>query len=98
MYDWCYDQTTCAWIPWMETIPEFKPNPDRPFAEIIIPTADTLRYTFLLDRLAQAGKHVLCVGDTGTGKTLNVSDKLQNNMPPRFDPVFVTFSARTSAN
>ena len=35
----------------METIPELKPNPDKPFAEIIIPTADTLRYTFLLDRL-----------------------------------------------
>ena len=35
----------------MDTIEEFKPNPDKPFAEIIIPTADTLRYTFLIDRL-----------------------------------------------
>lgn len=46
-----------------------------------MPTSDTVRYTYLVDRLLAAGKHVLCVGDTGTGKTLNVTNKLLNNMP-----------------
>lgn len=41
---------------------------------------------------------MLCVGETGTGKTLNVMNKLMNGMPPEFIPVFMTFSARTSAN
>jgi len=49
--------------------------------QIIVPTADTVRYTFLIDNLLAAGKHVLCVGETGTGKTLNVSNKLLNSMP-----------------
>jgi hypothetical protein len=32
----------------------------------------------------------------GTGKTLNVMDKLSNHMPEQFVSVFMTFSARTS--
>lgn len=66
--------------------------------QIIVPTSDTVRYTYLIDRLLAAGKHVLCVGETGTGKTLNVANKLLNDMPPEVLPVFMTFSARTSAN
>lgn len=49
-------------------------------------------------RLVAAQRHVLCVGETGTGKTLNVANKLLNEMPPEVQPLFMTFSARTSAN
>jgi hypothetical protein len=34
----------------------------------------------------------------GTGKTLTVSSKLSGGMPPEAVPIFLTFSARTSAN
>lgn len=98
VYDWCFDCGRCLWVPWMETVPAFKCNPDLPFSEIIVPTADTVRYTFLIDILLACNKHVLCVGDTGTGKTLNISSKLMKDMPPEFLPVFLTFSARTSSN
>ena len=98
MYEYCYDQDKCTWVEWMQTIPEYKPNPDQAFASIIVPTADTVRYTYVIDKLLLNDKHVLCVGDTGTGKTLNVMDKLNNNMPDLYVPMFMTFSARTSAN
>ncbi|GLI62391.1 hypothetical protein VaNZ11_005010 [Volvox africanus] len=105
VYDWVYDVTGSftdtggpGWVGWMATVQEFKCDPDRPFAEIIVPTADTVRYTYLVDRLVAAQRHVLCVGETGTGKTLNVANKLLNDMPPEIQPLFMTFSARTSAN
>lgn len=41
---------------------------------------------------------VLCVGPTGTGKTLTISDKLLKNLPLEYITHFLTFSARTSAN
>ena len=41
---------------------------------------------------------VLCVGPTGTGKTLAIADKLSRNMPKEYIPEFITFSAKTSAN
>lgn len=41
---------------------------------------------------------VLCIGPTGTGKTLTISDKLLKNMPTEYITHFQMFSARTSAN
>ncbi len=34
VYEWCYDQETAGWVTWMDTIPDFKCDPDRPFAEV----------------------------------------------------------------
>ena len=41
---------------------------------------------------------VLCIGPTGTGKTLAIADKLSRNMPKEYTPEFISFSAKTSAN
>lgn len=41
---------------------------------------------------------VLCIGPTGSGKTLTLSDKLLKNMPDEYITHFLMFSARTSAN
>ena len=41
---------------------------------------------------------VLCVGPTGSGKTLCISNKLLHGMPQEYMSHFITFSARTSAN
>uniref|UniRef100_A0A8C2TM90 Dynein axonemal heavy chain 1 n=1 Tax=Coturnix japonica TaxID=93934 RepID=A0A8C2TM90_COTJA len=42
--------------------------------------------------------HVLCIGPTGTGKTLTITDKLLKSLPLKFISHFLTFSAQTSAN
>ncbi|KAG8459526.1 hypothetical protein KFE25_012861 [Diacronema lutheri] len=98
VYDYALDLDTNAWLPWMQTMPEFVLSPATPFADIIVPTTDSVRYMWLLERLLVGGHHVLCVGPTGTGKTLNVKDKLMGGMPEAFMPIFVNFSAQTSAN
>ena len=41
---------------------------------------------------------MLCVGPTGTGKTLAISDKLLKGMSSKYLSHFISFSARTSAN
>ena len=49
-------------------------------------------------RIFQCVLQVLCVGPTGTGKTLAIADKLSRNMQKEYIPEFITFSAKTSAN
>lgn len=98
VYEWCWDQTEMKWVEWMNTIPEFKANPDAPFSEMVIPTIDTVRYGYLVNLLATNNKHILCVGETGTGKTLIVTSKMMTDLPKEYIPIFMTFSARTSAN
>lgn len=62
-------------------------------------SADTLRYTYLLDALVRHHHHCLLVGPTGTGKTVYVKRHLQTGLPQdSFVSMVVTFSAQTSAN
>ena len=53
---------------------------------------------WVLEKLVTHNFHVLCVGPTGTGKTLSVLDKLMAGMPDKYSPVKVGFSAQTTAN
>lgn len=69
VYDWTYSLQNAGWVEWMSTVPPFTPEPDVSFSQIIVPTSDTVRYNYLLKILAFAGKHVLFVGYTGSGKS-----------------------------
>jgi len=82
----------------METIPAFTLSPKVAFEDIIVPTLDSVRYMWVLEQLVKHERHVLAVGPTGTGKTLNIINKLMTGMPDNYGPVFVGFSAQTSAN
>jgi len=71
-----------------------------PFFNILVPTTDTTKYTFLLDVLFRQNRNVLLMGSTGVGKTVVVQDylrKVSDGGGP-FVPAAITFSAQTSAN
>jgi dynein heavy chain len=98
LYDFCWNQTTFSWVPWMDTAPEYKYNPKLGFDELVIPTQDTIRYTYILNQLLINNKCVMMTGPTGTGKSVNINNHLQTGMPDTFIPLCFTFSAQTSAN
>jgi len=98
IYDYCFDRVLDKWVPWMDTVPPYEFDAQATYAELIIPTLDSVRYTYLLDTLVRHDKHVLMTGQTGTGKTVNISRHLQNGVGDAYVPIFVTFSAQTSAN
>ncbi|XP_029991393.1 dynein heavy chain 1, axonemal [Sphaeramia orbicularis] len=86
------------WVSWMKYAQNVVITPETNYADIIVPTVDTVRMSFLMDMLLTNKKPVLCIGPTGTGKTLTMSDKLLKNMPAEYVTHFLMFSARTSAN
>lgn len=71
VYDYVLDRTKLKWIPWLETLESKTLDVDADYSSIIVPTMDTLRYTYLLDVLVQHKHHCLFVGPTGTGKTVS---------------------------
>nr|XP_024648318.1 dynein heavy chain 1, axonemal isoform X3 [Macaca nemestrina] len=87
-----------AWVKWMDSSAPFTMVPDTNYCNIIVPTMDTVQMSHLLDMLLTNKKPVLCIGPTGTGKTLTISDKLLKNLALEYVSHFLTFSARTSAN
>lgn len=68
------------------------------FNEIIVPTVDTVRYTWLLTLLATHGGHVLFAGPTGTGKTVYVKAGIEALDKSHYTNQQTAFSAQTSAN
>ncbi|XP_067102135.1 dynein axonemal heavy chain 1 [Osmerus mordax] len=86
------------WVSWMNSAQDVVITPETSYSDIIVPTQDTVRMSFLMDMLLSNKKPVLCIGPTGTGKTLTMSDKLLKNMFSEYITHFLMFSARTSAN
>ncbi|NWT16478.1 DYH1 protein, partial [Vireo altiloquus] len=86
------------WEVWLDASAKFTMVPDTNFCDIIVPTMNTVRMAYLLELLLTNYKPVLCIGPTGTGKTLTIADKLLKNLPNKYITHFLMFSARTSAN
>ena len=63
-----------------------------------MPTFDSIRMKYVKRILLMNGKNVLCPGLTGTGKTVNISLLINQEMPEEFACIPITFSAQTSAN
>ncbi|KAI8615245.1 dynein heavy chain and region D6 of dynein motor-domain-containing protein [Chytriomyces sp. MP71] len=101
LYDYLFDKNDGGkWVPWVNTLDaNFCIPAKAKYDDIMVPTMDTARYSFLLRTLATHSKSVLFVGPTGTGKSMYVRDTLVNGLSKDiYIPIFITFSAQTTAN
>ena len=55
---------------WERVVPMFKYNKEVPFFETLVPTVDTVRFGFLLEKLLAVNQSVLYTGSTGVGKVM----------------------------
>ncbi|NXG19392.1 DYH7 protein, partial [Grallaria varia] len=101
VYDYVYElKGKGGWVHWNTFIEQISySDKNMKIQDIIVPTMDTVRYTYLLELFITHGKPLLLVGPTGTGKSVYIKDKLMNNLERElYFPFFINFSARTSAN
>uniref|UniRef100_UPI00398F6457 dynein axonemal heavy chain 6 isoform X2 n=1 Tax=Pristiophorus japonicus TaxID=55135 RepID=UPI00398F6457 len=85
--------------PWDRIIPSFKYNSKLPFFEMLVPTTDTVRFGYLLEKLLAVKHSVLFTGTTGVGKSV-VARNLLNQIQEEsgYVPVYINFSAQTSSS
>ncbi|KAK0094203.1 hypothetical protein PV326_011565 [Microctonus aethiopoides] len=88
------------WIPWTEDLKNVPSLPrDIPVNQIIVNTIETVRYFYLFTQLVINHKPILLVGPTGTGKSVYIMEYLMKKSNLQiFKPLFITFSAQTTAN
>ena len=79
-------------------MPKLNITSESKFQDIIVPTMDTVRSEYLIQMLLSHQKQLMCIGPTGTGKSLTISNKLSFGMGEEYVSNFLMFSARTSAN
>ncbi|XP_040273964.1 dynein heavy chain 6, axonemal [Bufo bufo] len=92
------DYDTKRLDPWERIIPSFKYNSDVPFFEMLVPTTDTVRYGYLMEKLLAVKHSVLFTGTTGVGKSV-VARELLNRIQEEagYVSVYINFSAQTSS-
>lgn len=98
IYDYRFDPKKGIWSNWMDNAGTFAIARDAQFTSILVPTIDTERNAWILETLLRRNFHVLCTGDTGTGKSVSIKKKILSMMNDSFSSIFMNFSAQTSAN
>jgi len=100
VYDFMFERKgRGSWMLWTKTIHDTSLPKGKKASEIIVPTMDTARYSHLMELMILNNKPTLFVGPTGTGKSVYIKEKLMNGLPAdMYLPMFVNFSAQTTAN
>nr|KAI8744404.1 dynein heavy chain 6; axonemal-like isoform X3 [Biomphalaria glabrata] len=83
---------------WERLVSSFRFDKSISFFKMMVPTVDTARYGYFLERLLSVQKPVLFTGGTGVGKSLIVRDLLDRiSERMNYVPVYINFSAQTSS-
>lgn len=69
------------------------------YTKLLVPTGDSIRNNFFLNRCVRNKIHLMICGPTGTGKTVNIINELNRNY---FNEIYTncatSFSGQTTAN
>lgn len=83
---------------WNDKTPEFAYDNTIPYFNMLVPTIDTVRYSFIVEWLLVKNKLVYVTGSSGTGKSVIVQGLLQDIQESRgIDPIYLIFSAQTTS-
>lgn len=75
------------------------PKKIKSIRQLIVPTIDTVRSSYILEYCIKHKRPLLTVGPTGTGKSAYIQNYLMHQLPKDSHMAFfVNFSAQTSAN
>lgn len=70
LYDMYFDMEEMRWTHWLQTVDKYVINKEHTYLQLSIPTIDSIRMIGVSKMLLVNNKHVLCVGPTGTGKSV----------------------------
>jgi dynein heavy chain len=97
LYDYHFDAAELQWISWANYVPQYEHNRALSFHEILVPTLDTVRHTWLLEKLIGIKKPVLFVGEVGTSKTVTAQNYLRLLPADKNLLLNINFSSRTTS-
>ncbi|XP_006894689.1 PREDICTED: dynein heavy chain 10, axonemal [Elephantulus edwardii] len=97
LYDFHFDSKEKKWIPWSQLVPEYVHSPEKKFVDILVPTVDTTRTSWILEQVTKIKQPVLFVGESGTSKTATTQNFLKNLNQETNIVLTVNFSSRTTS-
>jgi dynein heavy chain len=99
IFDVRYDLATNKWQKWNEISRPFTPREDMKYSELVVPTSENIKLTYMMTLTIPSKKHLLVTGNTGTGKTLTIINTLMSNYEnEHYTYIKMNLTAQTSAN
>ncbi|CCW70441.1 unnamed protein product [Phytomonas sp. Hart1] len=92
------DGDEVKFVDWMTVVPELVISKETEYQDIIVPTSETSKYTFLMQRMISSIHPALLVGDTGTGKTIMMKSLLKSIPGEMYSLNMIQLSAQTSSS
>lgn len=83
-YEYFLDIELQVWVPWNTLVADYEHNPSTKFNEILVPTVDSTRVTWLLDLMTTVKRPVILIGETGTSKTATMQNFLRTLDPDKY--------------
>jgi len=53
VFEYFWDGERLGWVPWLQLVPNYVHRPELQFNQILVPTVDTVRTTWILDILVK---------------------------------------------
>ncbi|KAK9522770.1 hypothetical protein VZT92_019216 [Zoarces viviparus] len=97
LYEFHFDGTQEKWVPWSSLVTKYIHNPEMKFADILVPTVDTTRASWILQQMVKLKRPVLLVGESGTSKTATIHNFLKNLNGDTWNTLISNFSSRTTS-
>ncbi|CAH3028713.1 unnamed protein product, partial [Porites evermanni] len=97
LFEYFFDSKKLLWVPWVDVIPEYVHDPEKKFSEILVPTVDTVRTTWLLELMVSIKRPVVLVGETGTSKSATTANFLRSLDKDSTLLLNINFSSRTTS-
>jgi dynein heavy chain len=98
LYEYFFDTNDVKWVPWSSKIPTNSLKlSEQKFYQVLIPTVETVRSTWLLEASIQAHTPLLFVGESGTAKTVTINNYFAKLDPEKYVKLTINFSSRTSS-
>jgi len=84
--------------PWTATMPGFVYDKSKSFFELVVPTKDTTRFSWLLKQQILEENPIFFTGVTGVGKSIIVQSTLEQlKKENNYEAVFLSFSSQTQS-
>jgi dynein heavy chain, axonemal len=97
VYESFYDVEGHRWAEWSSVVPAYEPPQPFEFSRVLVPTTDSVLYSYLLSKLTVIEKPVLFVGESGTAKSVTIQNFLNRLEPDKFAVLNINFSSRTTS-
>eukprot|EP00762_Andalucia_godoyi_P000034 ANDGO_02412.mRNA.1 Dynein-1-alpha heavy chain len=97
LYDFSFSLQNFQWVSWRSLVPTYQSPTDGKFSSILVPTTDTYRSTWLLEKTIAVNRPLLFVGESGTAKSVTIQKYLRELTRESYLTLNINFSSRTSS-